>query len=62
MWQKLFFIKKVKQPPPINTIDSKKERRKQYIKLMKKNKWTRAELAKHLGVSRAWVTKVLNND
>ena len=43
------------------TSDSKADRKKYYIKLLKKNKWTRAELARHLGVSRAWVSKVLNN-
>ena len=53
--------KETKQPPPINTSDSKTDRKKQYIKLMKKNNWTKAELARHLGVSRAWVTKVLDN-
>jgi biotin operon repressor len=47
--------------PPIKTIESKADRKKRYIKLMKMNKWTRAKLARHLGVSRAWVTKVLNN-
>jgi hypothetical protein len=50
-----------KQPPIINTRESKVDRKKRYIKLMKKNKWTRANLARHLGVSRAWITKVLNN-
>ena len=50
-----------KQPPITNTSESKSDRKKRYIKLMKKNKWTRAELPKHLDVSRAWVTKVLNN-
>ncbi len=49
-----------KQPTPTNTRESKAERKKRYIKLMKKNKWTNAELARHLGVSRVWVSKVLN--
>jgi len=49
------------QLPPTNTSESKTTRKNQYNSLMKKNKWTRAGLAKHLGVSRACVTKVLNN-
>ena len=32
------------------------ERRKRYSLLMKENGWTRAELSRQLGVSRAWVT------
>jgi len=47
-------------PFPIIISESKVDRKKEYIKLMKLNNWTRAELARHLGVSRAWVTKVLN--
>lgn len=50
-----------KQPPPTNTRESKADRKDRFIKLMKKNNWTRAELARHLNVSRAWVTKVLTN-
>jgi len=38
-----------------------KARKKRIVGLMKKNNWTRAEIAKHLGVSRAWTTKVLKN-
>ena len=37
--------KETKQPLPINTSESKAERKKRYIKLMKENNWTRAELA-----------------
>ena len=48
-----------KQPPPTNTSESKLERKDRFIKLMNEYKWTRAELASHLGVSRVWVTKVL---
>ncbi|NHZ86994.1 MAG: hypothetical protein GWP19_14170 [Planctomycetia bacterium] len=44
----------------INTSESKAERKKRYIILIKRNNWTRAELAHYLGVSRAWVSKVLN--
>ncbi|MFC1565637.1 helix-turn-helix domain-containing protein [Candidatus Neomarinimicrobiota bacterium] len=43
------------------TRESKKERKVRFIKLLKKNNWTQAELSRHLGVSRAWVTKVLNS-
>ena len=35
------------------------ERRKRYSLLMKGNGWTRAELSRQLGVSRAWVTMTL---
>lgn len=48
-----------KQSLPTNTSESKKDRKERFIKLLKKNKWNRAKLAKHLGVSRAWVSKVL---
>jgi len=48
------------QLPPTNTSESKQERKDRFIKLIKKNKWTRAELSRHLGVSRTWVTKVPN--
>ena len=48
-------------PPPTNTRESKQARKKRFIKLMKKKKWARAQLAMHLKVSRAWVSKVLNN-
>lgn len=50
-----------KQPPITNTRESKTDRKKRFIKLMNMNKWTRVELAKHLGISRAWVSKVLNS-
>ncbi len=52
--------KEPKNAPPTNTRESKVYRKKRFIKLMEKNGWTKAELARHLGVSRAWVTKVLN--
>ena len=49
------------------TISTRRERQKQqriaraneYQGLLDKNGWTRAELARQLGVSRAWVTTVL---
>jgi len=34
-------------------------RSKEYQKLMEANGWSKAELARHLGVSRAWVTMVM---
>ncbi|MEJ2637192.1 MAG: helix-turn-helix transcriptional regulator [Calditrichia bacterium] len=37
----------------------KQQRADSYQKLMNDNHWTRADLARHLGVSRAWVSKVL---
>ena len=43
-----------------NTRESKEARKERFNELIKKNNWTRAELARHLGVSRAWVTKVLS--
>ena len=51
--------RETKQPPPTNTSESKTDRKKRYVELMKKNKWNRAELSSYLVVSRAWVTKVL---
>ena len=34
-------------------------RSKEYQKLMEKHNWNKADLARHLGVSRAWVTMVI---
>ena len=48
-------------PLPIITRESKADKKKRYIKLLGKNKWTKAELARHIGVSRVWVTKMLND-
>ena len=40
----------------------KKEARvEEYIRLLERHDWSRAQLAKYLGVSRVWVTTVLNN-
>ena len=36
-------------------------RSQEYQKLMKENGWSRADLARHLGVSRAWVTIVMRD-
>jgi DNA invertase Pin-like site-specific DNA recombinase len=49
-----------KQPRLTITRESKQARKERFNELMKKNNLTRTELARHLGVSRAWVTKVLN--
>jgi transcriptional regulator with GAF, ATPase, and Fis domain len=51
---------KAKQPRSTITSESKEARKDRLNNLMKKNKWSRAELARHLGVSRAWVSKILN--
>ncbi|MFC1593433.1 hypothetical protein ACFL3O_00680 [Candidatus Neomarinimicrobiota bacterium] len=53
--------KEPKKVLPITIRESKADRKKRFVKLMKKNNWTRAELARYLGVSRVWITKVLNN-
>ena len=50
-----------KQPPLIKTKESKIDRKIRFVAMMKENNCTRAELARYLSVSRAWVTKVLNN-
>ena len=46
--------------PPINTSESKAGKKEQYIKLMKKIIGVELNLFYFLGVSRAWVKKVLN--
>ncbi len=38
----------------------KETRSEHFIRLLEHNDWTRAELSRYLGVSRAWVTTVLN--
>ena len=38
----------------------KQVRAKNYRQLMHNNRWTQADLARHLEVSRAWVSRVLN--
>ncbi len=35
------------------------DRKTEYLRLLDENSWTRAELARQLSVSRAWVTTVL---
>jgi len=40
----------------------KKEARvEEYLRLLERHEWSRSQLAKYLGVSRAWVTTVLRN-
>ena len=41
--------------------ETREERANRFQLLMDENDWTRAELARQLGVSRAWVTRVLRN-
>ncbi len=41
------------------TAESKEERKERFLSLMEKNRWTQAELSRHLGVSRAWITKAI---
>ena len=53
--------KETKQAPSIITRESKKDRKERFNGLLKKNNWTRAELARYLCVSRAWISKVFNN-
>lgn len=51
--------RETKQSHHTNTSESKADRKDRFIKLLNKNNWTRAELSRHLGVSRAWVSRVL---
>ena len=47
--------------PPKPKRETKADRAVRFRRLMEDNGWTRAELARQLGVSRAWVTKVLRS-
>ena len=47
-------------PKRLTKDERERGRRIEYEHLMQENGWTRAELARQLGVSRAWVTTVLN--
>ena len=47
-------------PKRLTKDERERGRRIEYERLMQENGWTRAELARQLGVSRAWVTTVLN--
>jgi hypothetical protein len=46
-----------------NELEKRKKeaRAEEYIRLLERYDFSRAELARYLGVSRAWVTTVLNN-
>jgi hypothetical protein len=50
------YIANLPLKPPRET---KEERAARFQRLMDDNGWIRAELARQLGVSRAWITKVL---
>lgn len=54
------FLKPVAKKRPIpKLVVTKQELNVQFRELLEENEWTQAELARHLGVSRAWVTKVI---
>jgi DNA-binding MarR family transcriptional regulator len=38
-----------------------KNRAEEYDKLLRDSSWSRSQLARHLGVSRSWITQVLKN-
>jgi len=40
-------------------METEEERKLRFLHLLNKHNFTRANLARHLGCSRAWVTKVL---
>lgn len=42
-------------------IQKKEARAEEYIRLLERHGWTKAELARRLGVSRVWVTTVLRS-
>ena len=56
-----FGLQRCELSPNRLTKDERERGRKiEYEHLMQENGWTRAELARQLGVSRVWVTTVLN--
>ncbi len=62
IFRRYFFLDKkayIANLPPKPKRETKEERATRFQQLMNDNGWTRAELARQLGVSRAWVTKVL---
>ena len=64
VFRRKFFLDKelyLHNHPPKPRKETKEERAARFQRLMDENGWTRAELALQLGVSRAWVTKVLRN-
>jgi hypothetical protein len=48
-------------PRRLTKVERERGRTVEYEHLMQKNNWSRAELARQLGVSRAWVTTVLKD-
>ena len=63
VYRRQFFLDRelyLQNQPPKPRHDTMAERAARFKRLMDENDWTRAELARQLGVSRAWVTKVLN--
>ena len=64
VFRRQFFLDRklyLQNHPPKARRETKAERATRYQRLMEENGWTRAELARQLGVSRAWVTKVLRS-
>ncbi len=62
VFRRYFFLDKeayIANLSPKPKRETRAERTVRYQQLMAENGWTRAELARQLGVSRAWVTKVL---
>ncbi|MFC1547045.1 helix-turn-helix domain-containing protein [Candidatus Neomarinimicrobiota bacterium] len=62
VFSRQFFLDKdsyIANRPPKPQRETKEERAARFQRLMDDNGWSRAELARQLGVSRAWVTKVL---
>ena len=63
VFRRRFFLDRelyLQNHPPKPRRETMAERAARYRGLMDENGWTRAELARQLGVSRAWVTKVLS--
>ena len=58
----LFFTPVAKRSPKPVPVVTRQELVVQYRKLLVQNDWTQAELSRHLGVSSAWVTKVLQTN
>lgn len=64
VFRRYFFLDRdlyLQNRPPKPHRETTEERAARFKQLMDENDWTRAELARQLGVSRAWVTKVLKN-
>jgi hypothetical protein len=64
VFRRKFFLDKelyLQNHPAKPLRETKEGRAARFQRLMDENGWTQAELASQLGVSRAWVTKVLNH-